>query len=215
MAKSGGAQRRAAAHSRRVARWVGAAAGLVLIAGLSYAAKLWLFSGSGAPSDHGLKLHRDESIQSKWPDHSQQPKAESPDAAGDKEGKVAGAKAPEQQSDKKKDNKNDKPKEYWVVAASVKLSEQERGKNLSELRKELFKNEELKLHKGLDADIERYGFRVQTVATNQKAGEFVLRVGNATTPDDPNLKALLAKVVKLGGSFKNALIRDYPPATTK
>jgi hypothetical protein len=220
MAKSGGAQRRAAARSRLVRQWVGAAAGLVLITGLAYAAKLWLFNGRGAPSDHGLHLQRDESIQEKWPDHTLPPGNAAGDAAGERP-ESAGQGGPSTANAKESGSKEPaakgaaKAKEYWVVAASVKLSEQERSKNLSELRKVLFKNEEKTLHRGLDAEIERCGFRVQTVATNQKAGEFVLRVGCATTADDANLKSLLAKVIKLGGSFKNALIRDYPPATTR
>jgi hypothetical protein len=216
MAKSGGAQRRAAARSRLANQWIGAAAGLVLIAGLAYAAKLWLFNGSGAPSDHGMHLQREEPIRSKWPDHSLSPRNDAGDAVGEKQaGPGQGAPATGKDAKETAAKAPQTQKEYWVVAASVKLSEQDRQKNFAELRKELFKNEEQKLHRGLDADIERYGFRVQTVAINQKAGEFVLRVGCTTTADDPNLKALLAKVVKLGGSFKNALIRDYPPAATK
>src|SRR5262249_44698960 len=110
---------------------------------------------------------------------------------------------------------SEKKREYWIVVASVKLSEQERSKDFKELRKELFKSEEQKLHRGLDAEIDKLGYRVQTVAINQKAGEYVLRVGGAASADDPTLVSLLAKVARLGGTFKNAKIRDYPPATTK
>lgn len=217
MAKSGAVQRRPAAGGRRLRRWVYAAGGLVLVAGLAYAAKLRFFRGSGASSNHGVTLQRDEKIQSKWPDHALPAKGDET-AALDRDGAAGEAKAgsgSKEPAAKPAAKTPEKKREYWIVAASVKLSEAERSKPLPELRKELFKNEEQKLHRGLDADIEKLGFRVQTVATNQKTGEFVLRVGCAMAADDPNLKSLLAKVARLGKDFKNATIRDYPPAATK
>jgi hypothetical protein len=218
LARSGGAQRRPAASRRLVGRSVVALLGLVLLGGLAYAVKLRFFSGSGAPSDRGLTLQRDESIRSQWPDHALPKKAEETSPGGGGSAGVeaaAAAKGQKEPAAKAPARGPEKKREYWIVAASVKLSEQERSKTLPELRKELFKNEEQKLHRSLDAEIERLGFRVQTVATNQKAGEFVLRVGCAAGADDANLKSLLAKVTRLGGSFKNAMIRDYPPAATK
>jgi hypothetical protein len=218
MARSGAVQRRAAGGGRRVGRWLFALGGLVLVAGLAYAVKLRFFRGSGAPSSHDVTLQRDEAIQSKWPDHALPQQAGESPAAG-RESSVgdaaAAGKSPKEAAAKAPPKASEKKREYWIVVASVKLSEQERGKNVAELRKELFKNEEQKLHRGLDAEIDRLGFRVQTVAINQKAGEYVLRVGCGASADDPNLKALLAKVAGLGGTFKKATIRDYPPAATK
>lgn len=216
LTRSGGTLRRPVASRRLVLRSAAAVLGLVLVGGLIYAAKLRFFSGSGAPSDHGVTLQRDESIQSKWPDHTL-PAPADPTPPGDRAGAAAeaAAKGQKEPAAKAPARGPEKKREYWIVAASVKLSEQERSKSFQELRKELFKSEEQKLHRTLDADIEKVGFRVQTVAINQKAGEFVLRVGCAASADDANLKAMLAKVSRLGGSFKNAVIRDYPPATTK
>jgi hypothetical protein len=217
LAKSGSVQRRPAAGGRRVRSWVYAAGGLVLVAGLAYAAKLRFSRGNGASSDHGVTLQRDETIRSKWPDHAlpangAETKALERESAAGAANAGNGSKEP---AAKPAAKAPEKKREYWIVAASVKLSEQERSKPLPELRKELFKNEEQRLHRSLDAEIERLGFRVQTVATNQKTGEFVLRVGCAMTADDPDLKSLLAKVGRLGKDFKNATIRDYPPAATK
>jgi hypothetical protein len=196
-----------------------ASAGLVLLVGVTYAVGLWPFARGGSPGTGGLPLSRGErSFLTDWmqKDRGDQPgggEANGPDGArrgpsGD--GGAAPTKSGEKPADGAAGASKPAAREYWVVVASVTLTEADRKKKPAEL-KALFANEEKRLKKGLGARLD--AFEMQPIFTSQKKEEMVLRIGRGATQDDPRLIDLRDRVKSLGGSFKDATIRGYVPAT--
>src|SRR5262249_24529294 len=151
-----------------------ASLGLVLLVGVAYAVGLWPFAKGGEPGAGGLPLSRERSFLADWmqKDRGEQPGGGSAagadgarhDAPG--HGGVPAAKAGERTTDAKAAvDAKAAAKEYWVVVASVTLTDADRKKKPPEL-KALFANEEKRLKKGLGARLD--GFEMQPIFTNAK-----------------------------------------------
>jgi hypothetical protein len=211
--------KRPPARRRRVAAL--ASAGLVLLVGVTYAVGLWPFARGGSPGSGGFRLSRGEGERSFLTDWMQKDRGDQP-GGGEANGSDGvrhgpsgdGSAAPTKSGEKPADGaaKPTAPttKEYWVVVASATLTEADRKKKPAEL-KALFANEEKRLKKGLGARLD--AFEMQPIFTSQKKEEMVLRIGRGATQDDPRLIDLRDRVKSLGGSFKDATIRGYVPAT--
>ncbi len=103
--------------------------------------------------------------------------------------------------------------EYWVLAASGKLTAKEAAENSttkerSDTWQERFSQDKKRLAAALGGDEFLGGMTIQ-LSTADNAKEALLRVGPAATEDDPVLQRVEAKVRTLGGGFEKALIKKY------
>lgn len=188
-------------------------AGLVLLVGGTYAVGLWPFARGGSPGSGGFSLSRERSFLPDWQqkDRGEQPGGGDAKGADDARRDASpDAAAPPAKGGDPAANAKSAAREYWVVVASVTLSDADRKKKPKELLA-LFANEEKRLRKELGARLD--GFEIQPVFTNSKKEEMVLRIGRSTKQDDKKLIDLRDRVKILGGSFKDATIRGYVPAT--
>jgi hypothetical protein len=188
-------------------------AGLVLLVGAAYAVGLWPFAKGGTPGSGGLALSHERSFLTDWmqKDRGEQPGGGDAKGADDARRDAShDAAAPPAKAGEHAADAKSAPREYWVVVASVTLSEADRRKKPAELKAK-FANEEKRLKKELGARLD--GFEIQPVFTNAKKEEMVLRIGRGATQDDKKLVDLRDRVKSLGGSFKDATIRGYVPAT--
>jgi len=191
-------------------------AGLVLLVGVTYAVGLWPFAKGGTPGQGGLALSHERSFLTDWmqKDRGEQPGGGdakgADDARRDASPDAAAPPAPNAKGGERAADARQAAREYWVVVASVTLSEADRRKKPAELKAK-FANEEKRLKKELGARLD--GFEIQPVFTNAKKEEMVLRIGRGATQDDKKLIDLRDRVKSLGGSFKDATIRGYGPAT--
>ncbi len=185
----------------------------MLLVGGTYAVGLWPFAKGGAPGGGALSLSRERSFLTDWmqKDRSgEQPGGgEATGANGERHDGSGDGVAPTAKSGERVADAKTAAKEYWVVVASVTLTDADRKKKPPEL-KALFANEEKRLRKGLGAKLD--GFEIQPIFTNARKEEMVLRLGRGTSQDDPRLIDLRDRVKSLGGSFKEATIRGYVPA---
>ena len=187
--------------------------GLVLLVGVAYAVGLWPFAKGGEPGAGGLPLSNARPFLNDWKqkDQAEQPGGgEAAGADGARHEGTGSGVAPAAKAGERAGGAKAAAREYWIVVASVTLAEADRRKKPAELMA-LFASEEKRLRKGLGARLD--GFEMQPIFTNAKKEEMVLRIGRGATQDDPRLIDLRDRVKSLGGSFKDATIRGYLPAT--
>lgn len=92
--------------------------------------------------------------------------------------------------------------EWWVLAASEKLTTDERRATW----KERFGHDKQRIAKALGEEFP--GLRIER-ATDPQQTEALLRVGPAAAADDPTLQAALARVRGLGGGFASAHVKKF------
>jgi len=182
-------------------------AGLVLLVGAAYALGLWPFAPTGTAGDTSLRrwlriwgeeqpaetedreATAPEGVDGAEPtaDPEQGPTGLRADGAGAGDAAAKTAVATE----------------YWVVAASVKLTATNRK---NDAWKESFGSDVQRLQRELGTTFP--GMRIQTCKDAKGEGAMV-RVGPAPTADDPTLARLHRRIRELGGSFKDARITRF------
>ncbi len=179
-------------------------AGLVLLVGTTYALRLWPFAPEGAEGTGPSPLQR---IQSIWRDPTIEPPADPAASSSQQDGEKAidrnasggGAGSKEATAAKARQDV-----EYWVVAASVKLTP-EMKKN--DAWKERFKPDQQRLERALGKEFPTV--KTQRCYADAKHDDVLLRLGPAAAADEPTLVRVLARVRALGGSFKDATIKAF------
>ncbi|MSR47947.1 MAG: hypothetical protein EXS13_12950 [Planctomycetes bacterium] len=185
----------------------GLAAVLVLFVGVAYALSLWPFASNGAGGDGNptLKQSSDpsDSFLARWLNPNERSKGRAADEASGVDGDQAtkgGATA--EAASAQGSARASANVEFWVLAASEKLTDTTRKDWRSR-----FTTDKQRLQKALG---ERFpAMRFQACAADVKESEALLRVGPASSEDDPVLKQLLVEVRAVGGGFSKAYIKKF------
>lgn len=193
-----------AAWSRLPLGRVGAslAAGLVLLVGVAYALSLWPFAPQDAEGDGSPVLKASNSTTSflpKWLSPHQRDEEREAAAAGEAVGDQAGDGAAVPAPNEAGAAAN---AEYWVLAASEKLTAATK-----ETWAERCDSDKQRLRKALGPEFPE--MRVQSCTAGAEGNVGLLRIGPASTEDDPALVRALTKVRALGDGFAQAYIKKF------
>jgi hypothetical protein len=176
--------------------------GLVLLVGGAYALGLWPFALEGVDGETRSPLQRFQSI---WRDPTVAPEPGAPVSGASERPATSATDRSEPRGGGEVVGARPQPEiEYWVVAASLKLTPDLKKGDAWRKR---FEPDKERLQRALG---DRFpGMKIQTCYGDKKREDVLLRAGCAASADDPALQKLLAAAKAPPANFKDAVIRAF------